>query len=483
MNRKINKSVFTYVLLFFCVFSFFFSIPTFCAYAEEKEIQYSNVLDDLKSDETFKAEDYPQIADDYSLKVIQIAESVNNELFVYVYQPSGNTKGILATQIRISKTINEDCDPIDYDLTFINSDEVFYKYKVEDFTIENAETRLYQIISIFRAWNESFDEPLSVGGTIDYVTFDVSQLWTAYLEDEKVVYSCVKIQSVEVTGKYAGQLRYENAELFNNTWTDAHFIAFSTDFPIDNLIEAKLSYSETHKKCTEESFSSPSRIVILDGPTNKDVTIRCDELGSLVDASNYEFFPATRTWSRIETVSEFLAEEKIKSDSKDELNGLSYVLRFAETLRKGSYNGEEKKMYADYYTISEISVMRLKFQTNGVTYNLGVVDNKQSGDGKPDNFNDKTVNWFALIMPLVIIGFISLCVFAPNFVLKTFSFVGKTLWYVIKYASIGLWYVLKYLAIGLWYVVKYTAIGIWWLIKKMYACVKWFITLPFEATA
>ena len=49
---------------------------------------YSNVLDDLKEDSAFNLKDYPAIIFDYNLNVIQIAESTDGELFVYVYQPA-----------------------------------------------------------------------------------------------------------------------------------------------------------------------------------------------------------------------------------------------------------------------------------------------------------------------------------------------------------------------------------------------------------
>ena len=35
-------------------------------------------------------------------------------------------------------------------------------------------------------------------------------------------------------------------------------------------------------------------------------------------------------------------------------------------------------------------ILRLKFETDGVTYNLGVIDNKQTGSDKP--INDEQVN-------------------------------------------------------------------------------------------
>ena len=61
-------------------------VPRTLVYANE-QISYTNVMEDLEKDNSFKLEDYPAVEDDYSLQVIQIAESVNGELFVYVYQP------------------------------------------------------------------------------------------------------------------------------------------------------------------------------------------------------------------------------------------------------------------------------------------------------------------------------------------------------------------------------------------------------------
>ena len=75
--------------------------------ARAESITYSEVLDDLKKDTSFKPENYPTKADDYSLQIIQLAESVNKEFFVYVYQPSGKTKNFKASSINISTTIND----------------------------------------------------------------------------------------------------------------------------------------------------------------------------------------------------------------------------------------------------------------------------------------------------------------------------------------------------------------------------------------
>ena len=71
--------------------------------AETRE--YSDVLDDLSKDASFNPDNYPAIADDYSLKVIQIAEGSDGELFVYVYQPSGVKGKLRATSINISTSV------------------------------------------------------------------------------------------------------------------------------------------------------------------------------------------------------------------------------------------------------------------------------------------------------------------------------------------------------------------------------------------
>ena len=46
--------------------------------------QGSSVLDDLGKDRAFNASAYPKKRDDYSLKVIHLAESTSGELFLYV---------------------------------------------------------------------------------------------------------------------------------------------------------------------------------------------------------------------------------------------------------------------------------------------------------------------------------------------------------------------------------------------------------------
>ena len=65
-------------------------IPRYTAEAES--VTYTNVLEDLRKDSSFDTGNYPANTTDYTLQVIQLAESADRELFVYVYQPSGAAK-------------------------------------------------------------------------------------------------------------------------------------------------------------------------------------------------------------------------------------------------------------------------------------------------------------------------------------------------------------------------------------------------------
>ena len=93
--------------------------------AMAESISYSGVLDDLKKDSSFKPSNYPQKAEDFSIQVIQLAESVDKELFVYAYQPSGKSKNLKASSINISTTINDAISFTNYKLELLNSNAVF----------------------------------------------------------------------------------------------------------------------------------------------------------------------------------------------------------------------------------------------------------------------------------------------------------------------------------------------------------------------
>lgn len=68
-------------------------------------------------------------------------------------------------------------------------------------------------------------------------------------------------------------------------------------------------------------------------------------------------------------------------------------MRFYETERRTT--GDYKTKQIINSEIADVSILRLKFETDGITYNLGVVDNKQSPkpDQRPGNWADSKTLW------------------------------------------------------------------------------------------
>ena len=184
--------------------------------ADESEIAYTNVLEDLQKDENFNAETYPAITDKavlkengYPLKVIQIAESTDKELFVYVYQPSASVKDFTATTIRMSMpTVGVDAVWRDYELTLLSKDGVFQKYKVEGVTVKEYSVRYYDITAIHRPFDETIDTPPTTNteNTTNEVAFPVGQQWTALTIDGAVSYSMLEVEVITITNKVVGYI-------------------------------------------------------------------------------------------------------------------------------------------------------------------------------------------------------------------------------------------------------------------------------------
>ena len=141
--------------------------------ATAEEITYTEVLTDLQKDSSFNADNYPTKADDYSLRIIQLAESVNKELFVYVYQPSGDK--VKASSINISTTINDEISYHNYKLEFLNFDGTLFKYKVAGLEVKTDPVRYYAISSVYRPYNSDIDNNKSGNNTINEVNYAVNR--------------------------------------------------------------------------------------------------------------------------------------------------------------------------------------------------------------------------------------------------------------------------------------------------------------------
>ena len=366
--------------------------------ARAESITYSGVMEDLKKDTSFKPENYPTKADDYSLQIIQLAESVNKELFVYVYQPSGKAKDFKASSINISTTINDNISYLNYKLELLNSSGVFYKYKVSGLTVKDESVRYYAISSIYRPFDESIDKQASGGNTVTEVNYAVNKQYCFGEINGKPYVNCVDIETIVVTDKFVGFVRYPDGFKLYVGACDSHFVAFNTNKPMDKLLEADVYY-------TTQEYSSSWAAFVGENETFGD---KADKYAYLkytdkVEHTGGGLFAGTYKWDRIQTVDDFIKNEdreqifsgavidvKISSKLTDaalnELKGKKWVLRFTET-DYTLWSGQGT--YGTFSTIvGDVTILRLKFETDGITYNLGVIDNKQSGSKDPSNETD-----------------------------------------------------------------------------------------------
>ena len=386
----------------------------------------SGVITDLSQDETFDASKYPIVEDDNSLSVVTLAETTNSELLVYVYQPSAK---YVATSINISTAINDSLFYQNYSLDLLDQEGALYKFKVLDFEVKQDALRYYDISSIFRAYDSSIDDQPEGDNTISEVAFEVGKLWTASTVNGEVTFSCLETETIEIIDKYVGFVRYLNGFWLFSESCDSHYVAFSTDKPIDKLMEADLLFiSETGTG----SFATGNFTV--DKTEEVLLTLNASEVASN-DPSGP--FGHKYSWNRIDTVSNFVSSEDLTEETKASLQNKQWVLRFVETSYT-EYNGLYNPHY-DATRISDVTILRLKFETEGQVFNLGVVDNKQSGDMNPDN----NQNWLIDILKTIflVIGLILLVILlivcwpivvvVLKFLVKAVVWILKGLWWLI----------------------------------------------------
>ena len=416
--KTTSKRVVSFLFFFIFLLSWMLSAGGI-ATARADASAHTNVLDDLRKDETFKASEFKRNDNDYTLQVIQIAESTGKELFIYVFNPSFEVTPLTATSISLATETGENYSPNKYRLSLINKANGFQKYIVRDFKVKADTVRYYDIPMIMRAWNKDIDKA-PVEGEINEVGINVAQRWGATNVDGQVKYYCAKSEVIEITGLVPGLIRYQDGypELQFSDFTECHYVAFNTDKKIDELYEAdvnfvkrdKVSYWTVINGLLHEDEGS----VEYGDSVSKKVTITGEQVVEK-EPSNllYDFFHKKWSWTRIQTVQEFITTERLTDEAREDLKGMQWVLRFYEsdyTIFNHSLgyviNGEE---------VSEITILRLKFETAGKVYNLGVVTNSVTGNGIPDNIlfppsaGDRILAWVifigAIILGLLIVKY------------------------------------------------------------------------------
>ena len=402
--------------------------------------QYSGALDDLEKDETFDAAQYPVKADDYSLQVIQIAEGNKGELFVYVYQPSNGNKEYRASYINMSlqDRTNRSPDYRLYSLTWLGSDGVFSKYKVNDIVVSDDLYRYYNIATIYRVFDDTVDDPSEASDDVNsHIGYAVGFCYCAYYYNGDIVYECEKVDIVDVEILAVGAVRYTEGFKLYVDKCDAHFVAFSVEnFDIEKIYDATVVY-------TSQPYVWSFVLGVGESETaNGDPVTTTRDISSMETASNDGdgLFGKKYEWQRIVTKGEFEAQlEDFKNDdivfSEGDLEKAQFVFQFLET--DYTLSGGNGNTFKHFTKVTDVGILRLHFLSEGKTYNLGVVSDLVTDDGNPDfevtigdNFENQ--GWWQKLMSVLML--VLLMTLLGPFSATLFSALIKVVWFAVKMA-------------------------------------------------
>ena len=446
-----NKILWTCVTLLLSLFCVFQSVHTKTANAEETTVAYTDVMTDLTKSGTFNVTDYPSDESDYTFKLIQVAESSDDELFLYVYQPSHATKDLIATSVNLSATADDTLDNHIYHLTLVSTHGVFDKYVVEGLEIPSSTVRIYNITSLYRDFDKDIDSPTGTDNTISEIACNIGKKWTAVSAGDDVIYVEETIETIEVTGQYAGFVRYYDDSLFGGDDYDSFYVGFKTDKKIEDLLSARV-YAKVSKKTSKwdiyfgvyagqgSSYSEPEE-KYFDVVRGEEDSFKTSGL----------VFNETYVWDQIQTLDEFYSESKASYNmTKEEAkNHMDWVLRFFNAPceeKESTFMGFGEKKQTSY-VVKDVSILQLTYKENGVVHVAGVVDNMTTGSEKPSVEVGQDFDWLAEVLGWILgIGLLALLVVVLlNFCPWIIALIGKGIAVAFKWIVTAFLWLLKWI--------------------------------------
>ena len=422
MEKHIKSKKYKRPVLVFCVLCFVLS-PLFLSlgllpnvYAEET--QYSGVLEDLQQDSSFSQSEWDNLLLHPNTELIQIAESEDNELFLYVHFV-GDIKPLSLVVFSTTKDVdNPDFDS--YDIECVSKNGSFAKYLVKGY-IPPSSSHLYAITRL----EYPVDRPLQGTQEQTYEYIPVEQIWTVAYTADGITYSQEHLVTVEITDRYVGNhhaATYNSAGWYTS-WTDTYYIAFSTEINMDELVEVQIEYNLYHCTMSGVVDKKPYTEKPLNTVVNADSTVNFIE--GIRD--NFWFISWNvgenrRKFEAISSPKEFRENSGINVPKREDKSEYDWVVTFHSDTKE--YNPPVGVMVT-YSVPGDTSILRLKYKKDGVTYNVGVLDTRTSyipplKSDDPwawlkDILNWIKDNWYWLVIGVVVIfALIMLAPFLPS---------------------------------------------------------------------
>ena len=430
MRTKVTKifAVFLAISLLLC--------SSITCYASEYEA--NGVMADLTRDPMFSTADYEENATDYSIRVIQVAESNKGELYVYTFQPAHNSIDLLASSINIYYGFSPDgsgITPTNYTLSLVSTEGCFDKYLVNGFEVRGDEHRYYNIASIYRRVNEVIDTDVA-GGTTTEKSYSVGQQWHAYWLNDRIYYEMNTFETLEVTTTYTGFLRMNSSistDIFDNStsggFKDMWFIAFNLeDYIAEHIYNADLSFTSQQYNDHYVNSNFTERTWLDEEPIPDTVYLSDIDSVSVEDNRKIPFLKESYTYKRIMKAEDFISTfedqgMEFSEEAKTHLTNSQWVFAFKETIASSSTRVEGVTIYSTDYgvEIANATILRIKFlNIDQKIYDLSVVNDKTTADAIADGFGaglleleDKMQEIMEIIA--IVLGVVLVCVLA-NFV-------------------------------------------------------------------
>lgn len=444
---KLLKEIFKRALIFILLFILIFvGLLCYGFIANATTENNTSVINDLFSDPNFNINDYPRIDNDYSLNVIQIGETKDKELIIYVYQPSHKTIDLLGTKISIAYGFSKDgkgLEPKLYPLELLSTSDVFDKYLVKNFEVPEDTRRYYNIVSIFRKFNSSIDNQSENYGDFTDISISVGQQWYAYNINNTIAYEMNTFNTMIINTDMVGNFEFNDGLTWGNfvgvfNKGDCWFIAFNCeDYVIKHIYDADLSFNQ---KSVRETWALGVGTNYYYGEEeNKTITLTDKDImsytGDGLGARTFE-------WNRVLSSDKFIENVEnnkvnIPSNVKQTLENSQWVFTFTETEK--SFNDFEGGYTSSYYDIYDVGILRLHFlDMSSKTYDLGVVNSLFDPDNIVDGVGTTKIletlqDFFEklfMVLGLIVLMIIIMCL--SNF-LMPFILIIKEIFIAIKY--------------------------------------------------
>ena len=128
ISKQIKRKLAVIIVAIAVIVGMFFANPVRFNKANAAENEYSFVLDDLKRDSSFYVSNYSKTSKGSSwyltCSVIAVAESINKELFIYIYDSAN--QGLIFKSISMKESDQTNI----YNLEIVSRSARFYKLLV-----------------------------------------------------------------------------------------------------------------------------------------------------------------------------------------------------------------------------------------------------------------------------------------------------------------------------------------------------------------